>query len=620
MKRYRKILAFLLVLCMTAALLPVMGLAAVETRREGLYLIEQTTDISDTAQKWSWNASTKTLTLSGVNFEIPGAEDSSNNTFPDEGIVLPDGATIVLAAGTTNTIQFTDANNTFSYGIYFYDANNEGTYSGAGKIEGAGTLALYGGGIGIDAYSLTVKDATIHMEEACDFGVYCEDSATFNNATITAKAAQINTLLSLGNTATITGSKIQLDACSSTTSIIGLVTNDLTASDSIFNLSNCITDDIPFLVCGADKIDSCTFNTTNCTGPAVYITSLEDNKMANVANSVFNTPCQVNMFESVSFNACQFNLQNTTNGIFSSDCVYDNCYFNISTDRSVDYETGGIGILALEDNSTFKNCRGKITAHNAAIYGESTSTAPFTITDTQILSGGVYTEDKNGTGSVGAAWIATIAPEGTAISYDSDTGKIVGASTEIVFGAPFWDTSGTRWYYEPIMKAYTSGLIRGMTETEFGVDTISNRAMFTTLLYRMENEPDVGGLTNPFTDIEAGRYYVNAINWAYTKNIVKGMTETTVEPEGTLTREQLATMLYRYAQSQGLDVSGTADLSKYTDIKQIHNYAQTAMQWAVHTGIITGMTETTLAPQDSATRAQMTTMIIRFMETYNLEF
>jgi hypothetical protein len=630
MKKCYKILAFLLILCMTATLLPVSGMATPAQWDGALYLYGQTTDVNAEYYGWTWKASTKTLTLSGAQI-IPAIEDPV-------GIILPHGSTILLTPGTQNTIRFHTCDSTY-IGVLFAGENSNGdAVVKNGTIKGGGSLYISSCGFGITADQLTATDISIKTD-------------TIINGSI------------ISNQATIQNSKINLDAYwKSADNVVGINCANLTAKNTVFDFSGFLSSESIGLFCAVDQMKNCTFNTLRCLGTAVYMepvstqtttfalsessNTLDDlqasmpnfkmdsemydmadnailnpDNMANVTDCIFNAPCQANIFNSVAFTSCQFNLTGMQNGIYSIGSIYDDCYFNIKTANSDDDSDTGYGILSLI-YSEFNNCRGRITADTAAIYGETEASLgipPFTITDTQILSGGVYTEEKNVASSDGTTWIATIAPEGTAISYDSETGKIVGASTEIVFGVPFSDTSGKRWYYDPIMKAYTSGLVNGMTDTEFGVDTISNRAMFSTLLYRMENEPDVSGLTNPFTDIKAGRYYVNAINWAYAKNIIKGMTDTTVEPEGTLTREQLATMLYRYAQSKGLDVSGTADLSKYTDIKQIHNYAQTAMQWAVHTGIINGMTETTLAPQDSATRAQMITMLIRFMETYGLE-
>ena len=109
-----------------------------------------------------------------------------------------------------------------------------------------------------------------------------------------------------------------------------------------------------------------------------------------------------------------------------------------------------------------------------------------------------------------------------------------------------------------------------------------------TILYRLEGEPAVSG-DLPFTDVEASTWYTDAILWAVQNGIVNGMNDTQFAPGNDLTREQLVTILYRYAQDKGYDVSASADLSGYPDAGQVQTYAQPAMAWAVAEGIVEGM-------------------------------
>ena len=143
--------------------------------------------------------------------------------------------------------------------------------------------------------------------------------------------------------------------------------------------------------------------------------------------------------------------------------------------------------------------------------------------------------------------------------------------------------------------------------------TITSRAMIVTILYRLENEPAVSG-KSPFTDVAAGQWYTNAVAWAAANGIVTGTTDTTFAPNGNITREQMAAILYRYASYKGLDVSRQADLSGYADASAISAYAKQAMAWANGQGLITGVTATTLNPGGNAVRAQAATILMRLCE------
>ena len=179
---------------------------------------------------------------------------------------------------------------------------------------------------------------------------------------------------------------------------------------------------------------------------------------------------------------------------------------------------------------------------------------------------------------------------------------------------PFDDVSDSAWYADAVQYVYENGIMNGVTATEFGPNMTTNRAMIVTMLYRLEGEP--AAETAGFTDVATGVYYVDAVAWAQANNIVNGITETTFAPSNNISREQLATILYRYAQYKGYDVSvGGMSLNEYTDASQISAYATTAMQWANENGLITGVTSTTLEPQGSATRAQVATILMRFVES-----
>ena len=147
----------------------------------------------------------------------------------------------------------------------------------------------------------------------------------------------------------------------------------------------------------------------------------------------------------------------------------------------------------------------------------------------------------------------------------------------------------------------------------FAPNSQTTRAQLVTILYRLEGEPEVSG-TSGFTDVEAGTWYTDAVAWAAANGIVNGVSETEFAPGKDITREQLATILFRYAEAKGYDVSARADLSAYTDADQIQSYAAESVAWAVAEGLIQGFEDNTLRPAGNATRAQIATILMRFCE------
>jgi hypothetical protein len=137
------------------------------------------------------------------------------------------------------------------------------------------------------------------------------------------------------------------------------------------------------------------------------------------------------------------------------------------------------------------------------------------------------------------------------------------------------------------------------------------RAMLVTVLWRLEGSPKTYSYAS-FEDVGRNEWYTEAVAWASANGIVNGFSETEFAPNVSITREQMAAMLYRYAAFKGLEVNARADLSIYADADQISDYAKDAMSWAVAYGFIQGMTANTLAPQGTATRAQVATILMRF--------
>lgn len=180
---------------------------------------------------------------------------------------------------------------------------------------------------------------------------------------------------------------------------------------------------------------------------------------------------------------------------------------------------------------------------------------------------------------------------------------------EICPSGRFVDLDPSLWYHEGTDFVIRSGMMQGIGEALFDPDGTASRAMLVTILHRMEGTPPAE--PSAFEDVPAGSWYEAAVDWAADRGIVLGMDAKTFAPDDALTREQIAVMLCRYAAATGRDVSETADLSRFEDVSAVSVWAEGGMGWAVRTGLIRGMTESTLAPGEPATRAQLAVMMHR---------
>ncbi|MEG0597417.1 MAG: S-layer homology domain-containing protein, partial [Oscillospiraceae bacterium] len=167
------------------------------------------------------------------------------------------------------------------------------------------------------------------------------------------------------------------------------------------------------------------------------------------------------------------------------------------------------------------------------------------------------------------------------------------------------------WFYGPVRYCYQGGLFQGTGPEVFSPQGPVTRAMLATVLYRLAGEP-VGG-THSFTDVPAGEWYAAPVAWAATNQIVNGVEPTIYNPNGLVTREQMAAMLYRYAGDYlKQDVSKTAALNSFQDGSKVSAWARNAMGWAVGTGVVTGKNGGKLDAGGTATRAEVATMLQRF--------
>ena len=216
-------------------------------------------------------------------------------------------------------------------------------------------------------------------------------------------------------------------------------------------------------------------------------------------------------------------------------------------------------------------------------------TYSFTMPSSKVSISAAFAEDPD--------WVDPEQPE------EPGTTTVADIFSDVVPGA---------WYTDAVQYAYDNGLMTGTSATAFEPNTTTTRGMIVSMLHRLEGSPAVGSAD--FSDVASGDWYANPVAWAASEGIVGGYGDGTFGPNDPITREQMASILYHYADYKGLDVSARASLDAYSDADSVSPWASDVMSWAVSEGIISGMTEDTLAPQGTATRAQVAAMFQRFLE------
>lgn len=183
-------------------------------------------------------------------------------------------------------------------------------------------------------------------------------------------------------------------------------------------------------------------------------------------------------------------------------------------------------------------------------------------------------------------------------------------------GNPFSDIPEGKWYTFSVLYCNRNGYMSGTSASTFEPKAYMDRQMFATILARIDGA-DVSGFTQmSFSDVKPGQWYSNAIEWAYRNGYASGIGEGVYGRKDPVTREQLALFFYTYSWKNGVNVNDVANLSGYADISQVHNWAKPAMAWAVKSGLITGTTPTTLSPRDSATRAEVSLIIMNYVKNF----
>ena len=206
--------------------------------------------------------------------------------------------------------------------------------------------------------------------------------------------------------------------------------------------------------------------------------------------------------------------------------------------------------------------------------------------------------------------------DGAALSETSETLELTIPALPMAFE----DVKPGIWYYDAVEEMAQTGRMIGVSETRFAPQMNLTRGQLATILYRMEGSPEVTGMEHPFKDVAENRYYSDAVTWASEHGIVRGVTKTKFLPNVAVTREQMAVLLYRYAEYKGYDTAVQGDLSRFPDGEKTSKYAESAMCWAVDAGLFQGSADggaIWLKPQSDATRAQAATVLVRFLETFS---
>ena len=179
-------------------------------------------------------------------------------------------------------------------------------------------------------------------------------------------------------------------------------------------------------------------------------------------------------------------------------------------------------------------------------------------------------------------------------------------------GLPFTDVKKSDWFYQAVQFAVSSGMMNGTSSSSFQPGINLSRSMIATILWRLENSP--AGNPAQFTDVPMDQWYTEAVNWAAANGLVNGYGNSAFGPEDDITREQMAAILYRYAQFKGYDHTVQGDLSQFTDGSQTSDWARDAVMWAVGSGLLAGKGGGLLDPKGTATRAEVAAILMRFVE------
>ncbi len=269
-------------------------------------------------------------------------------------------------------------------------------------------------------------------------------------------------------------------------------------------------------------------------------------------------------------------------------------------------------VLSLDFKAISEKSSTKVELSNLLAFDENGSVVEIATEDASFST-------KSGNGGGGGGGGGGSDKEDEEIKEDDSTESVIGGAdgpTSIVVEDKdrFSDVDSDDWYADAVAYVLEKGIMNGVDADKFQPEATLTRGMFATILHRIENTPAVEGEAS-FEDILEGEWYADAVAWANANGIVKGISETEFAPNNNITREQIATIIYRYCQFKGIDVTtGEVILANYDDFGAVSDYAVEAIKYAVGSGLMKGRTERTLNPRENVTRAEASTLIMRFVE------
>lgn len=306
--------------------------------------------------------------------------------------------------------------------------------------------------------------------------------------------------------------------------------------------------------------------------------------------------------------------------------------YNAETNSITGLSAGTTTVSVIADNGAFAKCTVRVTGNTAPPApsggGSSTpSTSDPVITENPDGSQTTTETAEDGTVTATTTWedgqqaVAVKSPEGEkTITVTTATGEKV-ADVNIpaapAAGKEFEDVKSGSWYESAVDTATGYGLFNGTSETKFSPDDGMTRGMLATVLYNLSGKPEYGTDAGAFNDVETGKWYEDPVDWAYKVGVTSGTSETEFSPNQDITREQLVTMLYRYAEKIGAASSNRNAITGFPDGNNVAGYAKDAMQWAVAEGFISGRAQggkNYIAPQGTASRAEVAAVLTRFVK------
>ena len=252
-------------------------------------------------------------------------------------------------------------------------------------------------------------------------------------------------------------------------------------------------------------------------------------------------------------------------------------------------------------------------AHDGAFGFTMTLTAPLGAENAGYWANLYYfDEDANAMTFETAAPIGSDGSVSLALSHASQYAIVIDDHNHGIVTLPFTDVSEGDWFYDPVCYVYSPGLMTGTSATTFEPNTSLSRAMLVAVLHRLEGSPAASA--GDFSDVASGDWYAQAVNWAASVGVVNGFDDGTFQPNAAITREQMAAILRNYAAYKGLDVSASGSLSTFTDAASVSDWAKESVEWAVGSGLLGGYEDSTLRPQGTTTRAEVASVLQRYLE------